>query len=553
MIDNVRVYSRCLSEAEVAAAAGFVATNPMGNTWVASGTAVADLIYDAPGDKVMSIQYQNSAAPFMGEASAVPAMTDMTKGPGNLLIWVRGSQANGADPIYAALQDSNGVSAVVAHSDPLAAQDGNWAAWIIPLNKFAGVNLASVAKLTIGVGNGQPGGAGAIRIDDITLVRSLVIKAPADVTIPGDFLRGVPNDGDWPAAEYPALAIDNNVNTKFLHYKGDIGPSGIQVAPITGATIVTGLTLTTANDTPARDPVAFELYGSNVGINGPYELIAAGQIVDFNQPIEWPRYTKNTTPITFANTVAYDHYQLIFTAIRNAPSTNSMQIAEVELIGISASAAPKGLAGWWKLDGNADDSSTTGANGTVIGGPLWVAGKIDGAVELDGVDDFVDCGNPTALDFGTDFAVCAWIKMTSIVKGTVFGKGGDESGGIRYALAMGETDSNKMCLTTDDDKSKKQAKGATVVNDGAWHHVVGMRNGNTAMVYVDGKLDGTVALPEGYSLSGTSQHDALIGAVADHRDPTGATKEKFFAGTIDDVRVYNRALLEAEIRELVGL
>jgi hypothetical protein len=431
------------------------------------------------------------------------------------------------------------------------------------LNKFAGVNLASVAKLSIGVGNGQLGGAGAIRIDDISLVKPVIITAPADVTAPGDYVRGVPNDGvntggntaGWPAAEAPPSVIDNNVNTKLLHFKGDVEPTGIQVTPSGPQSIVTGLTFTTANDTAGRDPIAFELSGSNVGINGPYQLIAAGPIVDFNQPAEWLRLTKNTTPISFVNTVAYDHYQLIFPAIRGpvGGGVNSMQIAEVELIGISASAAPKGLAGWWKLDGNANDSSTTGANGTAIGGPLWVAGKTDGAVELDGVDDCVDCGNPTALDFATDFTVSAWIKMTSTVKGTVFAKGGDESGGIRYALAMGETDSNKMTLTTDDDKSKKQAKGATVVNDGAWHHVVGMRNGNTAMVYVDGVLDGSVALPDGYNLSGTSQHNALIGAIADHRDPTGTTKEKFLTGTVDDVRVYSRALSEAEVRELAGL
>jgi hypothetical protein len=211
------------------------------------------------------------------------------------------------------------------------------------LNKFAGVNLASVAKLSIGVGNGQLGGAGAIRIDDIALVKPVIITVPADVTAPGDYVRGVPNDGvntggntaGWPAAEAPPFAIDNNVNTKLLHFKGDVEPTGIQVTPSGPQSIVTGLTFTTANDTAGRDPIAFELSGSNVGINGPYQLIAAGRIVDFNQPAEWPRLTKNTTPISFVNTVAYDHYQLIFPAIRGpvGGGVNSMQIAEVELIG----------------------------------------------------------------------------------------------------------------------------------------------------------------------------------------------------------------------------
>lgn len=41
-----------------------------------------------------------------------------------------------------------------------------------------------------------------------------------DVTKPGDAVQGVPNDGDWPAGESPPNTIDDNVNTKYLHFKG---------------------------------------------------------------------------------------------------------------------------------------------------------------------------------------------------------------------------------------------------------------------------------------------------------------------------------------------
>jgi len=209
----------------------------------------------------------------------------------------------------------------------------------------------------------------------------------------------------------------------------------------------------------------------------------------------------------------------------------------------------------WKLDDGdgttAVDSSSNGNDGTLNGDPQWVAGMLDGALEFDGVDDYVDCGNPTVLDFGTgDFTVSAWIQMTATERGTVYAKGGDNSGGIRYTLAMGEGNDNKMTLTTDDDASKKQAKGATIVNDGLWHHVVGMRYGNTSLVYVDGVLDGSLDLPEGYDLSGTSQHNALIGAITSHTD---GSLEKFFNGTIDDVHIYDWALSDAEISLIAGL
>ncbi len=193
-----------------------------------------------------------------------------------------------------------------------------------------------------------------------------------DVTAPGDIVQGVPNDGDWPTAYYrpeiPEMAIDDDIETKYLHFKGDFDPdpgtggAGLQVTPSAGATIVTGLTFTTANDFPGRDPIAFELSGSNVSINGPYELIASGDIVDFAQADAWPRFTMNAIPISFDNDVAYAHYQLIFTAIRAVGNNvNSMQIAEVELLGVPAPASAGANiilvteAIDWDLDGLRDD------------------------------------------------------------------------------------------------------------------------------------------------------------------------------------------------------
>lgn len=233
-----------------------------------------------------------------------------------------------------------------------------------------------------------------------------------------------------------------------------------------------------------------------------------------------------------------------------AGDAGKMLFDDIALYRAEAPAEATAPVGWWKLDGNADDSSAAGLNGTPTGGPTWVAGVLGEAMELDGIDDYVDCGNPPSLDFGSgDFTVSAWIRMTTIERGTVYAKGGDNSGGIRYTLAMGESNNNKMTLTTDDDVTKAQARGATVVNDGVWHHVVGMRSGNTAHVYVDGALDGSIGLPDGYDLSGTSQQNALIGAITSH--PDGALI-KFFAGTLDDVRVYDKALSDTEIATLAS-
>ena len=205
-----------------------------------------------------------------------------------------------------------------------------WVTWPIDL-AATGVSLSNITTMAFGVDGGSA--SGMVLIDDITLVAEpFSLPTVIDITSPGDAVQGVPNDDDWPAAESPDLAFDDDVNTKYLHRKGGAQPTGFQITPVVGSTVVTGLTLTTANDAGNRDPITFELYGSNAGIDGSYTLIAAGDVVDFAGETEWPRFTQNDTTIEFQNSASYTHYQILFPTLRGAAEA-LMQIAEVELIG----------------------------------------------------------------------------------------------------------------------------------------------------------------------------------------------------------------------------
>jgi len=206
--------------------------------------------------------------------------------------------------------------------------------------------------------------------------------------------------------------------------------------------------------------------------------------------------------------------------------------------------------------GVTQDSSDNDLDGTLFGDPTFVEGVVIMALEFDGVDDYVDCGNSDILNFGTgDWTVSAWIKTVQSGtgdenKGTIFANGGDQSGGIRYTLAVSETEEGIVTLTTDDDATKVQATSSVLVNDDAWHHVVGMRSGTDLIVYVDGVLDVTNTVPDGYDLSGTSQHNAYVGVITDNRD---GSLSKSFAGLIDEVRIYDRALSAQEVLFLAGI
>ena len=207
------------------------------------------------------------------------------------------------------------------------------------------------------------------------------------------------------------------------------------------------------------------------------------------------------------------------------------------------------LVAHWPLDDGtgtvAIDVTGNGNDGIFQGDPQWVAAKIGAGLEFDG-DDYLDCGNQDILNFGTNnWTVTAWIKTTQIDRGTIFANGGDNSGGVRFTLATHEANADRITLTCDDDSTKSQALGETVVIDGEWYHVAAMREGTIISVHVNGALDGTNTVPEGYDLSGTSQHNSLIGAMTTHTD---GSLIKLYIGIIDDLRVYNVALSEAELQ-----
>ena len=211
---------------------------------------------------------------------------------------------------------------------------------------------------------------------------------------------------------------------------------------------------------------------------------------------------------------------------------------------------PAGLVAHYQLDGNANDSAGT-ANGTPTGG-LFVAGKLGQAVSLGG-SDYVDCGNPNQLNFGTgSWSISAWITIPAATTDNmnIFSNGGDSAGGIRYMLGVSETDDHKVCLTLDDNVTKVQSTSSISVDDGQWYHIVGIRDGGSLRIYVNGFQDGSdVALPNGYDISGTSQANAYIGAGWNYET---SVVQKFFVGVIDEVSIYNYALSSAEVRSLSG-
>jgi hypothetical protein len=166
-----------------------------------------------------------------------------------------------------------------------------------------------------------------------------VLSALTSVTTPGDPTAIVNNS--TPAAETVDHVIDQTTQ-KYLNFDADsaapfVGPVGFTVSPSMGRTIVTVLRFYTANDAPERDPADYTLEGSNDGAtwtaisSGPLSLPtdrnAAGVALD---PV-----TQAIEQVTFQNTKAYTSYRVTFNHVRDETAANSMQIGEVEFLGVA--------------------------------------------------------------------------------------------------------------------------------------------------------------------------------------------------------------------------
>ena len=193
-------------------------------------------------------------------------------------------------------------------------------------------------------------------------------------------------------------------------------------------------------------------------------------------------------------------------------------------------------AAHWKFDEGmgtiAKDSAGT-RSGTVHGA-TWVDGRISGALRFDGVDDYVDCG----VHVPEVMSLSLWVYPESL-SGTQTLAGESDysfyqnnvrlelrSGRVRYAFADGATEQVYMF-------------GVTNPNTEEWTHVAVTRDGGQAAIYVNGAED----MSKPYAFVPAACSTALtVGGTASGANP--------FKGKIDDVRLYDRALSEPEVREL---
>lgn len=205
----------------------------------------------------------------------------------------------------------------------------------------------------------------------------------------------------------------------------------------------------------------------------------------------------------------------------------------------------KGLVAYWSFDNSdATDDSGNGHNGTIYGNPKCVKGVSGRAYRFDGIDDYIEVPDSNSLDILKEISITGWVNVNSYT---------DEWLGIVNKANSDGNDTFEICIHA----SKYlhfplnfQSSGRSCYNsdpgsfnEGEWHFFGAVYDGTHVRIYIDGILTNSY----------TSVDEPLN--INDHNLIIGAEKETFngphhFNGILDEIRIYNRALSESEIKEL---
>ncbi len=226
------------------------------------------------------------------------------------------------------------------------------------------------------------------------------------------------------------------------------------------------------------------------------------------------------------------------------PSADYRWIAEREgempLPATIATARERELVLHWTFDETdidgltVSDVSGNGNDGTLNAEAELTAGRFGTALALDGFLQYTWTDDDLSIPLDGDTSISAWFQFTGEPNVRIVDLAVPESVGFQIRTSGGRVGFDNS------GGPDMEAYAEPLVNDGRWHHAVWVREGDTYLMYVDGRraTDASSGLPTTYSR-------LMVGARNDEDGP-----DRFFPGLVDDVRVFAGALTAEEVLEL---
>lgn len=263
---------------------------------------------------------------------------------------------------------------------------------------------------------------------------------------------------------------------------------------------------------------------------------------------------------TYRIVKAGNQYEVFINGVRKGPTYSNSGIGNdnliVELINHSCPyksgpadnyfdyvSVDDGLLVYYPFNGNADDKSGNG-NKVTVNGASFKSGACGRARHFDGTDDYIEIADSPTLNPDTQITIEAWVKPDFTSTGAsgraILSKGATSNTAPEYVLAV---DSAMHFYFSMSDAAGEQypVTAPTTpyqLHPGTWYHVAGTYDGAMARLYINGVL--TDRRPANLPIT-DSTLPLYLGRLHNNNNA-------YWRGIIDEVRVYNRALTEAEIR-----
>lgn len=222
---------------------------------------------------------------------------------------------------------------------------------------------------------------------------------------------------------------------------------------------------------------------------------------------------------------------------------------------VNAGPVVNGLVGQWLLNGNVNDSSASGYNGSAVGSPTYGAGVSNvtsGSIALNGTSQYVSLSAVPNNLYRTALSVGGWIRRNGAQPGDF---GAIMCQGSYFAITQSDfpinfsvtASTNLLGVNLGAGGSWTAAvsvnSGAVTVPDATWTHVffTFLSSGST-ILYINGVQVGS-ASSGGITLS-TPTSPWLIGYMTGN---SGGAGKAYFKGSMSDMRMYNRQLTAAEV------
>jgi hypothetical protein len=182
------------------------------------------------------------------------------------------------------------------------------------------------------------------------------------------------------------------------------------------------------------------------------------------------------------------------------------------------------------------DASGSANHGRIAGAARTRTALFGRALRFDGRQDWVTVDDSASLDITKGLTLQAWVYPTRRLQGWITVLMKERSSGPAYSLSA-NSDMGRPSTTINTNGGDRHLSAGPHLPLNTWTHLAATYDGSTQRLYVNGELAGS--RPQAGSIA-VSRGKLRIGG-------NSIWDDEHFAGYIDEVRIYNRALTQAEI------